>query len=319
MRVLAASILLLLFFASSSGRVIVDTEGREVDIPDRINRAVIMVGEVAELLYSWGEWDKVVGVNRWIKDNPLLSKLVNFENIEIVGTGGKPNIERIVSLRPDIVITYGGKFGYSTPKRVVKKLEGIGIPVILVELGELDGVFKLVKIVGEIFHEEDRARETLKYIKGQIEEIKMLASKIPSDKRVKVIRTCSSPTRVVGGVGVMNDLIKNAGGINPASEIKIRYATVPIEKIIFWNPDVILIWSYSRYDPIDLMKDPKWSAIKAVRNRRVYKEPKIISGVWGIRVALMQAWIFDRLYPGMINFSKVADRFFRRFYGIAYR
>ncbi|NIA11841.1 MAG: ABC transporter substrate-binding protein [Nitrospiraceae bacterium] len=310
--------LLQKFYGEGFYRTIIDTEGRKVKVPLKVDRVAVLAGQVAELMYCWGDFDKVVGITEWAKWNPILVKLTNVREIPVVGSGRSPNVEAIISLKPDVVITYGGEYGYSTPKSVIDQLEEAGIPVVLVELNNLDGVYRSIEIVGEILNEENKANETINQMKKIIALVKNEASKIPKEKRIKAIWLWGEPTRVTGNSGVTNDLIINAGAINPASEVKGNYVSVPLEKIITWNPDVIIIWDYPKYQPEDLINDPKRQDISAIKNKRVYKQPRLLGDTWSIRVAVLQAWMFDKFYPGRIDFNSIANEFFKEFYGISY-
>jgi len=309
---------LLSFYDMSFYRTVVDTEGREVKVPLKVERAVVLAGQVAELMYCWGDFDKVVGITRWAEKNPVLAKFTNLEEIPAVGSGRDPNVEAIISLKPDIVITYGGEYGYSTPKSVIEQLEKAGIPVVLVELSSLDEVYRTIEIVGEILDREDKASETIDQMKEVIALVKDEAGKIPEEERIKTVWLWSKPTKVTGNSGVTNDLIVNAGAINPASELEGKYVDVQLEKIVAWNPDVIIIWSSAKYQPEDLINDPRWQDMSAIKNKRVYKQPRLLADTWSIRVAVLQAWMFDKFYPGRIDFNSTANEFFEHFYGITY-
>ncbi len=309
---------LLSFYGMGFNRTVVDTEGREVKVPLKVERVVVLISQVAEMMYCWGEFDKIVGITRYSKDNPLLVKLTSVEEIPAVGSGRDPNVEAIISLKPDVVITYGGEYGYSTPKTVIDQLEKAGIPVILVELDSLDEVYQTIEIVGKILDRENEARDMADYVERTVALVKEEAGKIPEDKRVKAVWLWSKPTKVTGNSGVTNDLIVNAGAINPASEVEGKYVEVQLEKIVAWNPDVIVIWNSARYEPEDLINDPRWQDISAIKERRVYKQPALLSDTWSIRVAVLQAWLLDKFYPGRIDFESLANEFFEHFYGVSY-
>jgi iron complex transport system substrate-binding protein len=144
-------------------------------------------------------------------------------------------------------------------------------------------------------------------------------SKIPSDKRKKVIHLGGTPTRVSGVLGVINDLIKIAGAINPAGTIMQRNVDVSVEKIIEWNPDVIFIWGSAGYDESWLYHNSQWRFIKAVKNRKVYKLPRW--STWSPRLAPIALYMAMKIYPEYfrdINFEKIADDFYKKVFGISY-
>lgn len=144
-------------------------------------------------------------------------------------------------------------------------------------------------------------------------------SKIPYQKRKKVIHLGGAPTRVSAALGVTNDIIKIAGAINPAETIMQRNIDVSVEKIVQWNPDLIFIWGSAGYDESWLYNNSQWRFIKAVQNRQVYKLPKW--STWSPRLAPIALYMAMKIYPEVfrdINFEKVIDDFYKKVFGISY-
>ncbi len=298
---------------------VVDLAGREVEIPAKLDRVVVLCSQIAELVYVFGEWDTVVGVTKWAKYNPVLSELANFSNVQEVGSASNPDVEAIIALDPQLIITYGGKYGYSTPDSALQAFENVSIPYILVEMGSLEDLYTTIRLMGKVFHHEDLAEDIVTDMQSIINQVREKASSIPEDERIKALWLWSKPTKVTGGAGVTYDLMVNAGAINPASNYTEKYVEVPLELIISWNPDVLIIWSSASYEPEDLINDEQWQEINAIKNETVYKVPSIISDTWSIRVCLLQVWMFLKFYPDQdMNYSAIADDFFMKYYGTHY-
>jgi len=122
------------------------------------------------MLYLFGESGKVVGVGSWSKIDPILSKVFNFSRVVDVGTASKPNVEAIISLKPDLVITYysGGTktYGYDTPKEIVEKIESAGIPVFGINIAvtkpaDWGQYYEMVEKFGKLLKKEERAKEII--------------------------------------------------------------------------------------------------------------------------------------------------------------
>src|SRR5208337_4485068 len=110
------------------------------------------------------------------------------------------------------------------------------------------------------------------------------------------------------------------GGLNAASEIGDRNADVPLEKIIRWNPDVIFIWGSAKYKVSDILDNPQWKHINAVKIGRVFKAPEW--STWSPRLAPVALWMAMRTYPELykdINFNDCMEKFFQNVFGISYR
>ena len=73
-----------------------------------------------------------------------------------------------------------------------------------------------------------------------------------------------------GGSSV-NDLIALAGGKNVCSHIPREHMVVNMENLLSWSPDIIVMWYNEKKDPLDILRDPQWLTIKAVKEGKVYE------------------------------------------------
>jgi iron complex transport system substrate-binding protein len=222
-------------------------------------------------------------------------------------------VEAVLKLNPDVVITW------TYNPNTIRFLEQKGIKVIGIYPESLTELYRDMRMHGKIFGKEKKTEEVIKEMNRIFKLIEDRVSKIPSDKRKKVIHLGGTPTRVSGVLGVINDLIKIAGAINPAGTIMQRNVDVSVEKIIEWNPDVIFIWGSAGYDESWLYHNSQWRFIKAVKNRKVYKLPRW--STWSPRLAPSALYMAMKIYPEYfrdINFEKIADDFYKKVFGISY-
>ena len=83
---------------------IVDSSGKTITFDKPAERIIVMGSDQAEILIAIGAGDKIVGVVNSVKNNPTLAPLV--KNVTDVGAWDSPNIETILSQRPDVVVAY---------------------------------------------------------------------------------------------------------------------------------------------------------------------------------------------------------------------
>ncbi len=294
----------------------VDKRGKRISVNVPVKRAIFVVSY--ELIPALNLWNQVVGVSVWaekhcdiykafIKLNPKLKK-------PTVGIGTSLNIETIMKLNPDLIITWT----YSP--NIINYLESQGLKVYAIYPDSLKELYQVWKNYGKLFGKEKRVKEVIKEMNRIFALIKSRVAKIPPEKRKRVLYLLGKPTMVSGGIGITDEIIRLAGGIDVAGFMKQRYATVSIERILMWNPDVIFIWGYAGYTPEWILNNSQWSYIKAVRNKQVYKLPHW--STWSPRVALVTLYMAMKLYPAYfkdINFEKVADKFYRKVFGISYK
>ena len=292
-----------------------DKRGEKIIIDIPIKRAVIVISY--ELIPALDLWNQVVGVSVWAeKDCDIYKAFIKLNpdfKKPTVGAGINLNIETILKLKPDLIITW------TYVPQVVNYLESKGFKVFTIHPDNLAEFYQVLRIYGKLFGKEKKAEETIKEMKKIFNLIKRRITNIPPEKRKKILHLGGKPTTVSAGIGITNDLINLIGGINPASVIKKRNVEVSVEKILVWNPDVIFIWGNAGYNENWLFENLQWKHIKAVRMRQVYKLPDW--STWSPRVALVALYMAIKAYPEYfkdIDFEKIADNFYRKVFGISY-
>lgn len=291
-----------------------DKLGRTVNVPVPVRRAVFF--QTYELIPVLGIWNKVVGIGRYAYTNDLMkaSKPDIAKTVPSAGSGIDVNMEALLKLRPDIVITWT-----SRPEQV-RFIEEKGMRVVAVYPDSLSELYGVMDFHGKIFEKEKEIKRAISAMDGMFGVITKRVSKIPAARKQRVLWVGSRPNSVACGIGVMNDIITLTGGLNPASSMRQRNADVSLEKIIAWNPDVIFIWGNAKYTARDILNNPQWRYINAVKKRRVYKAPEW--STWSPRIAPVALWMAMKTYPHEfrdINFDAAADAFYRRVFGIPYR
>ncbi len=304
--------MLLVSISSAETITYKDKLGRMVTVDVPVKRAILF--QLPELIPVLGVWDRVVGVGRWAYDSDLMRAVKpDIETIPAAGAGGDINMEVILKLKPDIVSIWAWK------PDDIRFMEKKGVRVIAIYPESLSELYDVMRLHGRIFNREDRMEKAISEMERIFNLIKERVSKIPDNKRKKVLWLGGKPTSVACGIGVTNDIFKSIGGINPASGIKQRNADIPMERIIAWNPDVIFIWGNASYKARDILNSQQWRFIRAVKEGRVYKSPEW--STWSPRLAPIALWMAMRTYPEYfrdINLEMVTDDFYRKVFGIPY-
>ncbi|HIC92526.1 MAG TPA: ABC transporter substrate-binding protein [Syntrophaceae bacterium] len=287
-----------------------DQSGREVEIPDQVERVVLF--ECYEIVPALSAWDKVCGISRYAYENDLLKRCIpNVKDTPSPGSGFDVNMESLLALKPHVVIMWPRN------PEVIKHIEGKGVPVLCIYPESFSDLYQAIRLLGKVFQREERAQEVIEIMERKVNLVRKRVQKIPPQRRIKALWLWSKPTKVAGGRGLSHDLITLAGGINQAKGIYELYPEVSLERIVAWNPDVVVIWGPAHYSACDILKDPRWQSIKAVKGGRVYKAPR--ESTWSPRVVLlllkMSKWFYPELFKD-IEFDKVAHKFYLRCYGI---
>ena len=132
----------------------------------------------------------------------------------------------------------------------------------------------------------------------------------------------SSALSVAPDAMIQTHLIEIAGGLNAVSGVSGtgNFVEVNIEQIISWNPDVIWYPAYARYTAEDLLNDPAWSNINAVKNKKVFAFPSQVEP-WDqptAALALGIAWATHNLHPDLYTLDEImadVDNYYNMVYG----
>lgn len=306
---------LFLLAASASGETITarDKLGRELRIQVPVKRAVFF--QTYELVPALDLWDRAVGIARFAYDNDLMkaAKPDIARTIPSVGGGTDINMEALMKLKPELVVTWT-----SRPENITY-MEQKGLKVYSIYPESLEELYEVIRFHGRVFSREKRALAVIHEMDRTFNLVRKRVADVPADRKQKVLWVGSRPTSVACAIGVNNDIIGLTGGLNPAAEYRQRNVDVSIEKIIAWNPDVIFIWGNAKYTANDIMNNPQWRFVKAVKNKRVYKAPEW--STWSPRLAPLVLWMASRIYPERfqdVNITKEADAFYRKVFGIPF-
>jgi iron complex transport system substrate-binding protein len=256
---------------------VVDQRGIEVKLPRPAQRIVTIPVPMASIVMALdGSSRRVVGMHPSAKlsiEDGLLKKIFP-EAVAIasdITRGGMftPNIETVLSLKPDLVVTW------SEPLEAVQAMERAGLTVLTLKndpsnlsqhFGNLD---KLSKALGL----ESRAG----LIRADIERKNTLVQQALATVRVRpktlYLQQAKAAFRASGNSTFQDFWMTQSGGSNVAASLTGHQQQTTIEQLIAWNPDVIFLGTFDGAMPADIYANPALASIAAVRNKRVYKVP----------------------------------------------
>lgn len=166
--------------------------------------------------------------------------------------------------------------------------------------------------------------KVINYGKTVSEEIKSKVESLPEDKKVKtlvIFNHNGKDMTTSGGTHYGQVWIESTGGINVVRDIEGTPA-ISMEQVYEWNPDVIIVSSFTKYMPEDFLQNKiegqDWSQVKAVKDGKVFKEPV---GVYrwyppSGDAPLMSLWMAQKQYPELFDYdmkSKVIE-YYKTFY-----
>jgi iron complex transport system substrate-binding protein len=267
-----------------------DDVGRRVTVSKEPRRLISTAPDVTEILFALGLGDRVVGVTTWC-NYPEEAKTK-----EKIGDFANPNLEKVISLKPDIVIATGG-----VQRQFIEKLEQLGIPVYVSYPHNLDEVINSIYRIGRITGAEENAKKLAFDLKLRVAKVTSKVSKARVKPKV-FFELWNEPLMSAGPGSFIDDIIRKAGGINIAGSSKSAYPIFSLEQLVKEDPDVIIgAESSMGANPLDVSKRPGWDTLKAVKNKKVFTINDDIVFRAGPRLVLALEIIARYLHPELFK------------------
>ena len=252
-RAVTVALLLATLFASMN--TLAQTPGRVVSLVPALTDMVIAIGGRPQLV-AVSSYD----IAPEVKDLPRVGALLD------------PDVERIISLRPELVLVYGSQTDLMT------QLRRASIPFYEYRHGGLSHVVATIRGLGKRMGRSAQAETLARSIETRIAAIRTKTSSLRKPKTMLVFGRERGTLRgiyVSGGRGFLHDMLEAAGGINVFADSAAESVQVSSELILTRAPEVIIeLRSLDMPSPADRQTEiDSWNAlasVPAVRNKRIY-------------------------------------------------
>ncbi len=298
----------------SATMIVVDQLGREVELPAKIDRVVTNYPMATQIIYALGAGDKLVGCENSAQRADFLAQIDDtFIELPEVGSPNEINVETTLSLDPDVVIV---RCSISTEQ--VENLESLGIKVLGMNCEDLDLMSEAVAMMGKTLGCENKSDDYISYYQDQRNMIKKRLTNLKEDEKVGVYLN-RGHMNTFGGDVYQTDVLELCGGWNVAEELS-GWATTSKEQLLLWDPEYILVLSYSSDTPESVLADPDLAPVKAVKEGNVLWFPSELAS-WdypSMQAVLGLLWCAKTLHPDKfkdIDVLEYADDYFVKFFG----
>jgi iron complex transport system substrate-binding protein len=229
-------------------------------------RIISLVPSVSEMLFAIGEGRRLVGVSNYDRFPPEVSKIPR------VGGLVDPDVERILGLRPDLVVLYG------TQTELIQRLDRTGIPYFSYVHRALPDIAVTMRAIGERIGAVAHANTVATEMERSLAAIREATSRLPHPTTLLVFGRDPASLRNVyasGGYGFLNDMLEVAGGTNVFGDVKQQSVQASTELLLTRRPEVIIELRYGDSQlTADVQKDLlAWNtlaSVPAVKNHRVH-------------------------------------------------
>jgi len=253
-------ILVVIIGLASGATTVIDGLGRKVTLARIPQRIVSTVPSNTEILYDLGLKDKVVAVTSHCKKTCDISgKAV------IGGWSDKTIVDKIVKLKPDLVLAFGG---LQSPLAVEMKKRNINTFVFFPET--VEQTLEQILLVGKLTGAAQAANNIVNKCRNNLGKIEEKFHDIPMEKRLKVLRLMSTEAMVIGRKSFQSDILRRAGAINIFEDIEEAYPIVSLEDVKAKDPDIIIFNRDNEQEAIKwFLEQPGWNELRAAKERRL--------------------------------------------------
>ncbi|WLD91659.1 ABC transporter substrate-binding protein [Alkalihalobacillus sp. AL-G] len=242
---------------------VTDALDNQVVIEEKPERIVSLIPSNTEIAFKLGLGDEVVGVSDFDNYPAAVAEKDKIGGMDF-------NVEKIISLKPDLVLAHGSSAHNSTEG--FQLLRDSGITVLVVNNAQnFEQVYDSIKMIGKATGTQAKADQVIKGMKDKIDSIKSKASEIKDTKTVFIEVSPAPEIYTPGKNTFMHEMLTIINAKNVAGNLN-GWSKINQEAIIEKNPDVI-ITTYGYYTEKAtemVLKRDGWQQLTAVQNEQVY-------------------------------------------------
>ena len=233
-----------------------DDRGRDIRLNHFATRIISLSPHITELVFAAGAGGKLVGVSRY-SDYPEAAK-----SISDVGDSSSLDLERIIALKPDLVVAWRSGNSISD----IEKLEKLGLTVFATEATRLEDVPRLLRIIGALAETSIQAESVARVYEAELRQIKRTYS---GRQPVRVFQLIwHQPFMTVNGHHIISDIIDICGGINVFASAAPLTPVISAENLLEADPQAVISSLSLEFAETGIRE--RLSTISAVRNNRLF-------------------------------------------------
>lgn len=276
--------------AESQTAVLVDREGKSMEVPEEIDSIISMAPSITETLVHLGMADKLTAIDEYSAEVEGIPE--NLPVFDIMA----PDTESITALQPDIIFATGmSKAKGEDPFEPVIQMGAL--MTYIPSSNSIEDIKEDIRFIGNVTKTSDKAEELISGMEQEMKEI-LSAITFPEEKKKVYFEIAASPDLYSFGTGTfLNEMIELLGAENILADQE-SWVSVSEEIILEKNPDIIFTNVSYIEDPIGEIKSRNgWDVIQAVEKEQIYSVDKDTSSRANENVAAAFKEMAEALYP----------------------
>ena len=279
-------------------QTVTDMSGKEVEVPTNPTKYADGWYAHNEITIMLTGAEGLVATHCAQKDYQWMYKVCPNMSKATATFGKDFNFEDLAALEPQVI--------FDSTDDLRDKAAEVGIPLVNCMFKTFDEMKKSIELTAQVLGGD--APSIAKKYNAELDQVladaKEKTDKLSDSDRVSVMHGNSVYTLTIDGTDtIIDDWIKAAGGKNAVTESTKGNASAKftMEQVVAWNPDVIITGKADEVDQI--LNDPNWASINAVKNKQVYVNPKGVFGWdrYGVEELLQIQWASATLHPELFT------------------
>lgn len=256
----AVSLVIVFFLnvAAFANRIVHDEFGREVSVPDHPHRLICLAPSITETVYALGRGNDVVGITDYTKYPPQAQRKPS------IGGVIDPSLEKLVSLKPDLVLAIGD-LNNTDLTNVIQKL---GLPVFIVNPHGFHDIYRAVLDLGKAINAEKEASALVARLQARETAVRQRVSGKSRPRMFFVL--WPDPVITAGHGAFITDLIEAAGGESVTADIGNEWPRLSFETVLAEQPEYLLLVKGSGVTLDQLRHHGNWMRLDAVKDGKVF-------------------------------------------------
>jgi ABC-type Fe3+-hydroxamate transport system substrate-binding protein len=258
-----------------ASRTVRDELGRDVTVPDRARRLVCLAPSITDTVYALGRGDDIAGVTDYTR-YPAEAR-----NKPSVGGVIDPSLEKLVSLKPDLVLA----IGELNNQALTRSIEKLGVPVFVVHPHGLHDIYHSIASIGAAIGAERDAAALVARLRAREDAVRR---QVAEGSRPSVFFLLwPDPIMTAGRGAFITELIEVAGGTSITADLPNEWSRLSFETVLARQPEYLLLIRGSDLTLESLRRRGGWERLRAVREGKVFYADE--------RLELPSAIAFDAL------------------------
>jgi iron complex transport system substrate-binding protein len=242
--------------AANAAVSVKDDAGNTVTVQQPARRVISLSPHSTELVFAAGGGDRVVGVVSY-SDFPEEAK-----KIQQVGSNRELDLERIIALKPDLIIVWR----HGSSERQIDVVKKLGVPMFHSEPQHLEEIADNVAKLGQLMGTDAVAGPAAADLRRRIGALRTRYANRP------VVRTFyqvwDKPLYTLNGQHIVSDALRLCGGENVFAKLAVTAPVVSVEGVLQANPEAIFATAEKNYGGVSLWKP--YPTLTAVRNDNLF-------------------------------------------------